>query len=377
MMSHELRTPMNGVLGMAHALNQTALAPQQRSYVDMLVRSGDGLMAILNDILDISKIEAGKMEIEQIAFDLRLLGQCIHDLWAETASAKGVRLIYEFDDELPAWGTGDPTRIRQILLNLVSNALKFTVDGEVRLMIRRAADAGVDWIEFAVADTGAGLTVDQQAKLFNAFAQAEASTARKFGGTGLGLAICKQLTTLMGGTIALKSEVGSGSIFRVSLRVPPAAPGERLVDLSPAPSLEHLRVLLAEDNAINQAVARAILEAAGVEILTVLDGEEALAMLRTEAVDVVLMDVHMPKMDGLEAVRRIREGGAGDPDVPIIALTADAMSGHDAKLIEAGFDAVQQKPIRPAELLTAIAAAAGWRGSEGSRSQANAAGARA
>jgi signal transduction histidine kinase/AmiR/NasT family two-component response regulator len=350
MMSHELRTPMNGVLGMTRALSQTELNQRQSDYVGMLLSSGEGLMTILNDILDISKIEAGKLTLETIPFELRKIGQEAHDLWGELARAKGVKLTYDFDG--PEWVIGDPTRIRQIMMNLLSNALKFTKSGEVRLSIRFAAAAGV---EISISDTGPGISEETQSRLFQSFAQANASTARKFGGTGLGLAICKQLAELMGGSIALESEVGKGSIFSV---IAPLALGaaQAVEDLkSEEVSLAGLLVLVADDNPVNQAVAKAILDAAQIEIISAMDGVEVLDRLRTMAFDVVLMDVHMPNMDGVEALRRIRAGEAGPVNIPIIALTADAMAGANERLLEAGFDAVQPKPINPADLFAAIA----------------------
>jgi signal transduction histidine kinase/ActR/RegA family two-component response regulator len=351
MMSHELRTPMNGVLGMAFALKQTKLNRRQAEQVDMLIRSGDGLMAILNDILDISKIEAGKFELEEAAVDLRELGLRVHDLWTEVASAKGVALIYEVDPATPAWVTGDPTRIRQIMLNLVSNALKFTTTGEVRLTIRPT----VKGVELRVSDTGPGIPAEQQARLFQVFQQAEASTARRFGGTGLGLAICRQLSEMMGGKIELESRQGGGSTFRVLLPLAATEAPDASAEEAAFDGLAGMRVLVAEDNAINQAVARAVLEAAGIEAVIVGDGAEALEALGAEAFDAVLMDVHMPRVNGIEALGRIRAGETGDAAQPVIALTADAMAGEEAKLASLGFDRVQPKPIQPAALLTALA----------------------
>ena len=359
MMSHELRTPMNGVLGMAHALTLTELDPRQASHVDMLVRSGTGLMSILNDILDISKIEAGRLELETIAFDLPDLGRRACDLWTEPASAKGVRLAYEVDPRTPQWVAGDPTRLRQIMLNLISNALKFTQEGEVRLAIRPLETIdGATRIEIAVSDTGVGITPQQQAKLFQNFVQADASTTRRFGGTGLGLAICKQLATLMGGDIALESQEGVGTTFRVTVALEMAEAVDDEIVEAEAMGLEGLRLLVADDNAINQAVARAILEAASAVVTTVGDGIDALEALRGEAFDVVLMDVHMPRMDGLEALQQIRAGAAGRCDIPVIALTADAMAGVDAELLARGFDAVESKPINPAALIRTVAQSA-------------------
>ncbi|MBR7618267.1 response regulator [Phenylobacterium sp. 20VBR1] len=356
MMSHELRTPMNGVLGMAHALKQTKLDDRQAAQVEMLVRSGDGLMAILNDILDVSKIEAGKLELEAIAFDLGEVVERVMDLWRETASAKGVALSFEMAPGAPDWLEGDPNRLRQIMLNLVSNALKFTASGEVRLSVRPLMSDLKDRARFEIAvfDTGIGMTPEQQAKLFQSFSQADAATTRKFGGTGLGLAICRQLTDLMGGEISAESEPGRGSIFRVILDLARADAVDLDEPEAESEGLMHLSILVAEDNPINQAVVRAVLEAVGARLETANDGAEALDMLREKSFDLVLMDVHMPRMDGVEALRRIRAGETGNRRQPVIALTADAMPGEDEKLMALGFDDVQGKPIQPLALITAI-----------------------
>ncbi len=354
MMSHELRTPMNGVLGMAHALTLTRLDPRQASHIDMLVRSGRGLMSILNDILDISKIESGKLELEIIAFDLHELGQRVQDLWSEAASAKGVRLIFDLAPNTPQWVSGDPTRLRQVMINLVSNALKFTGEGEVRLSIR---PTGADRCEIEISDTGPGISEAQQTRLFQIFTQADVSISRKFGGTGLGLAICKQLVALMGGEIGVASREGEGSTFTFTVPLPPADPVEVADDKGAEASLVGIRILVADDNAINQAVARAILEAFGASVCAAGDGCDALKLLRADRFDVVLMDVHMPTMGGVEALSRIRAGEAGPRWMPVIALTADAMAGVDAELLAEGFDDVAPKPINPGELVAKIVAA--------------------
>lgn len=368
-MSHELRTPMNGVLGMAHALRASRLDERQTEQVDALIRSGGELMTILNDILDVSKIEAGRLELETTAFDLVELGQRVHEMWRDLAAAKGVRLVYDVASGTPHALMGDPNRIRQIMLNLVSNALKFTEAGEVRLALRPLTSTSgapaVARFEIAVSDTGIGISQDQKDRLFEAFAQAEASTARRFGGTGLGLTICKQLTDLMDGEIAVDSRLGRGSIFRVTLELPLAqAPGRAEPETGPASGVAGLSILVAEDNVLNQAVARAILEAVGCRLDVANDGAEALEMLRRGGYDLVLMDVNMPRMDGLEALARIRAGEAGDPGLPVIALTADAMTGEDERLMALGFDDVQPKPIQPMALISAIADACAASGGE-------------
>jgi len=244
------------------------------------------------------------------------------------------------------------------MLNLVSNALKFTERGEVRLSLKALPSTAPNLacFEIAVSDTGVGIAPEKQAGLFRAFAQADASTARRFGGTGLGLRICRHLCLIMGGEISLESQPGEGSTFRVRLELPLAeAPAP--VEAFDAVDLSGCRILVAEDNPINQAVARAILEAADAVVEMAEDGAQALELLRIQAFDLVLMDIHMPRMDGIEALARIRAGEAGQPDVRVIALTADAMAGTDERLRGLGFDAVQPKPINPAALILEIAAA--------------------
>jgi signal transduction histidine kinase/ActR/RegA family two-component response regulator len=358
MMSHELRTPMNGVLGMAYALRQTALSPSQADKVEMLIGSGDGLMAILNDLLDVSKIEAGKLELEHSVFDLRQLVGRVETLWAEVARERSIGLDFTVADDAPRWLAGDPTRLRQIIINLVSNALKFTERGGVRVTVaaRPTAREGVVELEIRVADDGIGMSADEQARLFQSFSQANTSISRRFGGAGLGLVICRQLANMMDGDILVASRPGAGSVFTVTVALPVAeAPGDAEAE-GQAPSIADLRVLLAEDNPVNQAVARAILEATGAVVSIANDGVEALERLSAEAFDVVLMDVHMPRMDGIQALAAIRAGKAGiAPDLHVIAFTADAMSGEGARLLQLGFNAVQTKPIQPYSLLTALA----------------------
>jgi len=352
MMSHELRTPMNGVLGMAQALKLSALTSEQMGQVEMILRSGDSLMTILNDILDVSKIEAGKLDLEVTAFDLVEVGQSAHDLWIHLATEKGIDLTYEVDPQTPRWVLGDPTRVRQIILNLVSNALKFTHEGRVKISLApHGAGVRID-----VSDTGIGMTPEQQHRLFQSFTQADASTTRRFGGTGLGLSICKQLSELMGGDVSLTSSPGEGSTFTVHLPLSAAAAPDAKGASDNAldqPPLTGVRVLVVDDNPINLAVARAILEAVGADITTAGDGSEALEILRLTTFDIVLMDLQMPRVDGREAVAQIRSGQAGRATIPVIALTADVLGGDDA-LLALGFDAVQTKPIDTQQLLETI-----------------------
>jgi signal transduction histidine kinase/CheY-like chemotaxis protein len=357
MMSHELRTPLNGVLGMARALSATRLDLQQAEQASMLVRSGEGLLTILNDILDISKIEAGRLELEAIPFDLPEVATRVRDLWRVPAEEKGVDFELAIDAATPRWVLGDPTRLHQVITNLVSNALKFTSRGAVRLAIRPLEISATSArVEIAVADSGIGMNAAQTERVFESFTQADASTTRRFGGSGLGLSICRDLVTRMGGAIVAESIEGEGSTFRVTVEWPLAEAPRGAADTNPAGDLAGWRVLVADDHVVNQMVARSILEASGATVATAGDGAEALARLTEADFDIVLMDVHMPTMDGVEAVRRLRAGEAGRRDTPVIALTGDAMAGVDAELLAKGFDAVEPKPIRLESLLGAILA---------------------
>jgi CheY-like chemotaxis protein len=357
MMSHELRTPMNGVLGMAHALKLSDLDARQVEQVDILLASGQGLMAILGDILDISKIEAGRMDIETIPVDLPALCRSTVDLWSNAASTKGVMLTCEIDPATPAWVSGDPTRLRQVMSNLVSNALKFTDRGRVALELRSLPGApdGQVRLQLSISDTGVGLTEAQMSKLFQPFTQAEASTTRRYGGTGLGLNICRRLVEMMGGEIGVDSRPGEGSTFHVTLVLPLAAAAEMEDERPEIDGVAGLRLLVVDDNPTNRLVASAILGAAGAKIETANDGVDGLEALRRADYDAVLMDIHMPRLDGAGALAAIRAGEAGRSDVPVIALTADAMQEEIQRLSGLGFDAVQPKPIQPAALIAAIA----------------------
>jgi len=354
MMSHELRTPLNGVLGMVHALATTNLDARQRAHLEVIESSGRSLLLILNDILDLSKIEAGRLEVETVPFGLTQLLENLVALWGPLAAEKGLTLTLDLDRDIPAWASGDPTRLRQVITNLLSNAVKFTDQGSVRLRVRYAGDGR---LVFEMTDTGAGIPDVVQTRLFTDFSQADSTTSRRFGGTGLGLSISRRLCRLMGGDLVVTSVDGMGSTFRASVILGAAEPNPVEVETETT-DLPRLRVLAVDDNAANRAVAEALLSAIGLSVTLANDGAEALEVLKRQAVDLILMDVNMPVMGGIEALQAIRRGEAGDPDIPIIALTADVMLGDRERYLAEGFDDHLAKPIEPATLIQAIVLAA-------------------
>ena len=358
--SHEIRTPLNGILGMAQVLAASPMPENQKHQISIISQSGAMLLAILNDLLDLSKIEAGKMELEAAAFDLRPLIEGVRTLHGPVAERKGLQLEIRLAPGADLRYLGDPTRLQQILSNLLSNAVKFTENGAIVL----SADRKDDRLVIKVSDTGIGMTQDAADRIFRKFEQADASTTRRFGGTGLGLSICRQLAQAMGGEISVSSRLGLGSTFTVSLPLPLAEPTEAANDIAekaPAPALpatrrRQLRVLAAEDNSVNRLVLDALLNQAGVDIHIVEDGEEALKAYAGGDWDIVLMDIQMPNKDGVEAARDIRahERATGKTPARLVALTADALTHQVAAYLEGDFDAHVAKPIAANELFGAI-----------------------
>ena len=355
-MSHEIRTPLNGVLGMAQVMARDELTLSQRERLDVIRQSGEALTALLNNVLDLSKIEAGQMEIEAIAFDLGALVRSARSAFATLAADKGLDLSLDIAPSACGIFEGDPTRLRQVIYNLVANAVKFTDQGQISL----GAEAGPEGVRIWVADTGPGLDEAQQARLFARFAQLDASTTRRHGGTGLGLAISHELCALMGGTLGVASTPGAGSVFTLVLPLPRLRDAEPLACLEPAApdsaGLGRLRVLAAEDNSVNRVVLRALLAPLGIEPVMVGDGAAALAAWETGDWDLVLMDVRMPVMDGLTATREIRarEQAQSRRRTPIIGLSADAMAHQVDELLAAGMDHHVSKPIDVAQLYSAL-----------------------
>jgi signal transduction histidine kinase/DNA-binding NarL/FixJ family response regulator len=362
MMSHEIRTPMNGVLGMVQLLRGTSLDAEQRRYVLAVQESGEALLALLNDILDFSKLEAGRLELSDETFDLPKLVDGAVTLLSPRAREKGLALEVRVSPQVPHALSGDPARLRQVLLNLLGNAIKFTDAGFVQVEVEPGSAKGVDGgfpVRVSVRDSGIGIAEDALPLLFQEFIQVDRSATRRFGGTGLGLAISRRIIEAMGGTIGVESRLGRGSTFCFDVALPLAETAS-LPEPAPEPGsvaakMRPLRILVAEDNALNQQVALGLLGREGHAVEIAADGREAVEAVRIGHYDVVLMDVHMPELDGMAATREIRRLGGERGRVPIIALSASVLPSETEHCLAAGMDAHLPKPIDPRALAEALA----------------------
>ena len=362
-MSHEIRTPMHGILATTSLMKGAGLSPSQERYADTIKQSGDALLNILNSILDLSKIEAGNLAVEKVDFDISALLDDVFEPVKIRAKLEGLTFDVQYEPGTPDVFAGDPERIRQILLNLTDNAIKFSDRGSITIRVTHTATIdGQFEIRFEISDTGLGLDDEQQKQIFERFSQADGSTTRKFGGTGLGLAICKELAELMGGAIGVRSTPGQGSDFWLTVLCAAGDTENVKAEMRTPPPIESpgkagtrpLRILVAEDNPVNQLIVTHILESGGHSADVVSNGAAALEAVSAHPYDLILMDIFMPEMDGMEATKRIREMTGNMSDIPIIALTADAMAGEKEKYLGAGMNDYLSKPFEADDLLALL-----------------------
>lgn len=361
-MSHEIRTPLNGVLGMAQVLAHGKLTETQAEQVGVILDSGNTLMVLLNDILDLSKIEAGRMDLSPVPGDLRHKLSGLFKLHEAAAREKGIDIRLFVDPSVPSRLIFDPVRVRQCVGNLVSNAVKFTSEGEVMVVVTsEPQENGAHRVIVHVSDTGVGIAADKLDRIFESFAQEDGSTTRKFGGTGLGLSITRRLARMMGGDVTAVSQAGRGSVFTLKFMAQPSSMSvgdtTNMIHMpvrTPRTGLTGCRALVVDDNGINRRVARSFLEYYGIVIREARDGNEALEIMSRETFDIVLMDIHMPGLDGVEAFKRLRTSGSLNRLVPVIALTADSMHGDREKYLSKGFDGYVSKPIEERTMISII-----------------------